>query len=281
MTLIRLALLTLAPGLAHAAEVFDGRPDPRPPTAALSPPPTPAATAGPVRRLFIGPAGPAVGTPEAARAASSRVLVIERLTGLINDSVCSGGVDPAIMLLHLARLYVDEGEYQVALAGDGDLADATRWLDKAVRLYRQILKYYPRSEGLDEAQFHLGYALLLLGDAGGALDAWKQLLQAYPDSTFAPAAYVGVGDVFLERGELYKSIAAYHKAAAVRDGELWPWASYRLGCYVGDYGMAVETLREVVDAGHPVPDDRTWQAALRARAEADLAWFEVRGGASG
>ena len=72
------------------------------------------------------------------------------------------GVQKAEMMLRLADLYAQEG-LELCLAetarGSSDFTESQAWLDKAIRLYRQLLDSYPTYARADQARASLDEVL--------------------------------------------------------------------------------------------------------------------------
>lgn len=206
------------------------------------------------------------------KAHQARLESIERLKELIKGLDTTAPADTkAEMLLRLSDLYFEEGRmlYLQEMASNQDAVDkcfntpgckiedikpdntnSRGWQDKSIKLYRQILQFYPQFGRADEATFYLGQALNDTGQADAANTEFTRLVKVYPDSQWVPDAYVLIGEYFFDnKGEAYKALSAYQKASAYKDHPKWPFAMYKLAwCFynVGDYGKAIETMKAVV-----------------------------------
>ena len=202
-------------------------------------------------------------------AEATRLQSIKYLKDLINQGEHSGPTK-AEMLLRLADLYFDQGrsiflremesydaEYEKCFNTDGckfenmepDNEKSGIWQEKSIKLYRLILKNYPRYKRADEATFYLGMALQDLGRAKEAVKEFTRLVKTYPDSSFVPDAFVNIGEYFFETNNAYKALLAYKKATNFRESPKYSFALYKLAwCYynVGEYGKGIEKMKAVV-----------------------------------
>ena len=178
------------------------------------------------------------------------------------------GEQRAEMMLRLADLYFEEGrdlyltEMQVFQKAYDDcfntngckpesvtteqyVVESRKWLDKSIKLYKQILDSYPQYARADEATFYLGSALQDVGQKDEAVNQFLNLVKMYPESRYVPDSYVLIGEYYFENNNAFKALQAYKHAASFRDSDKYPFAMYKLAwCYynVGDYGKAIDTM---------------------------------------
>lgn len=206
------------------------------------------------------------------KAHQARLESIDRLKELIKSLPEGTPADTkAEMLLRLSDLYFEEGRmlYLQEMAANQEAVDkcfntpgckiedikpdnvnSRSWQDKSIKLYRQILQFYPQFGRADEATFYLGQALNDTGQADAANAEFTRLVKVYPDSKWVPDAYILIGEYFFDnKGEAFKALSAYQKATAFKEHEKWAFAMYKLAwCFynVGDYGKSIETMKAVV-----------------------------------
>lgn len=160
----------------------------------------------------------------------------------------------AELRLRLASLYEDQAR-AVFLASEG--ADpGAEWIEKAGRLYSLILRDTPGWARADEASYGLAANLRTLGRADEADAELRRLVKGYPQSERLPDAYLLIGELAFDKGELGQAVAAYTRAAAFPGFDKHDYAQYKLGwCQynAGEIGEAVATLRKI--ARGPLADE--------------------------
>ena len=214
----------------------------------------------------------------------------------------------AEMLLRLADLYYEEGRdlridglaqfdaaYEACAADERCEAEAlnpadftreaTEWQTDSIALYREILSEHPGFFREDEATYFLAMGLLETGDSEGAIGEFTRLVRTYPDSRYAPDAYIGIGEFYFNLGNAYKALVAYQKAATYQDSDKIGFAHYKLAwCYynVGEVSKAVETMKAVVAQATPAKKGRRSASEerflLQDEALLDLTFFFAEGG---
>ena len=244
---------------------------------------------------------------EAAKAEATRKrhLEIEAAERLLSESRGLSSDQRADLMLRLADAYFREGRaiYLDEMGGytarvdacfddptcedlDAIVADHTEsseWYAKSIRLYRIVLDNYPNFPRADEAQFYLASALDDLDRDDEALKEYTRLARNYPESRFAPNAYMMVGELLFEQGEVYKALLAYKKTTAFRHHDYYSLALYKLAwCYynVGEYGLALDTLKRVITWTDDVLEGQDDRGAIDLREDAyrDLVRFCADGG---
>ena len=244
---------------------------------------------------------------EAAKlmATEKRHLEMEAAERLLSENRTLSSDQRADLMLRLADLYFREGRalyldemvpYLEAVDAcfndptcenidtvQADHGVSSEWHSKSIRLYRIILDNYPHYPRADEAQFYLASALDDLERNKEALQEYTRLARNYPESVYAPNAYMMIGELEFEDGDVYRALLAYKKTAAFRHHEYYSLALYKLSwCYynVGEYGLALDTLKRVItwtDDQLEGQDDRG-AFDLREDAYRDLVRFCADGG---
>lgn len=214
-------------------------------------------------------ASAAISEEYARLAQQKRLESIAFLKELLSEGSAEGD-RKAEMMLRLSDLYFEQGRalylsemeaYDVVFDRcfntDGcdteslqaDNSGSHEWQDKSIRLYKQILRSYPRYARADEATFFLASAQQDTGDRDSAVENYTKLVKLYPDSQYVPDSHVQIGEYYFDNGNAYKALLAYKKATAFRDSEKYSFALYKLGwCYynVGEYDKAIATMKSVV-----------------------------------
>ena len=240
-----------------------------------------------------------------AEATRKRHLEMEAAERLLSENRSLSSDQRADLMLRLADLYFREGrasyldemlpytEAVDACFDDPDCPDTSNivpdhtessgWHAKSIRLYRIILDNYPHYPRADEAQFYLASALDDLDRDDEALKEYVRLVRSYPESTYAPNAYMMIGEIQFEEGEVYRALLAYKKTTAYRHHQYYSLALYKLAwCYynVGEYGLALDTLKRVITWSDDTLEGKDHRGAFDLREDAyrDLVRFCADGG---
>lgn len=192
-----------------------------------------------------------------------------RLKDLLSRGTAEG-TQKAEMMLRLAELYFDEfrdlkldedrryqGEFDQCFNTPGcnsetlkaDYTSSSKWADRAIALYQNILQNYPQYQRSDEATFFLASSLQELDRKDEALSHYVNLVRTYQQSNFLADAYVQIGEYYFDTNNAYKALTAYQNATRFKDSPQYAFANYKLAwCFynVGEYGKAIDTMKGVV-----------------------------------
>ncbi len=229
------------------------------------------------------------------KAEEARLESIRRLKELLGRG--AKGDTKAEMMLRLAELYFDQGrsvyfgemesfdaEYERCFNTDGcnpdnmqpDNRNSKEWQSRAIKLYENILRSYPRYSRADQATFFLGSAYTDVGRQKDGVSAFKKLVKLYPQSAYVPDAYVLIGEYYFENNEAFPALKAYLKASAYTDHPKYGFAKYKLAwCQfnVGEYDQAINTMKEVVSFSMSASSDDKGNLQLQDEALKDLVRF--------
>lgn len=82
---------------------------------------------------------------------------------------------------------------------------------EAVTTFRKMIRIYPYSRLVQQAQYNVGYVYFLTGNYTQAIDEFKTLINKYPNTDWAARSQYNIGDAYYNAGEYQKSIASYKK----------------------------------------------------------------------
>jgi tetratricopeptide (TPR) repeat protein len=122
-----------------------------------------------------------------------------------------------------------------------------------VAWYERLDAGFPRYEKRDSLDFLLGYCLGEVGRLGDAARVYRELLRRYPASSYAPEAWVRLGDLSFEDerpGALDAAIAAYSNLERWPEHPLRDHALYMLGWSLfrkGELERALTTFTKLLD----------------------------------
>src|SRR5690606_19052143 len=127
----------------------------------------------------------------------------------------------------------------------------------AIDHYKQVIATHPEYERMDEVLFFLGYTLWEADQKEEALGAYRTLLTRFPNSKFAPDAYIAFGEWYFDNSEgkpdmLRSALEAYTKAASYTEARVYGYAIYKQGwCLYNltDYAGAADKFKATVYYG--------------------------------
>lgn len=145
---------------------------------------------------------------------------------------------------------------------------------QALDIYEKIIKEYPDYPRKDEVLFVLGYNLYEMGKKNEGVKYYWELIKKYPNSKYAPDAYLSLGEHFFNNNEVFKAIQAYEKALTFNDPKITVVALYKLAWCdynLGEYEKGIDKLKQVIAFAQKEGD----KSKIRLEREAmnDLALF--------
>lgn len=146
--------------------------------------------------------------------------------------------------LHYDKTELDfalaEQEYERRMAGI-DLETALsipeapqKDYSRSIGLYKRIIEEHPTYTYADGAYYMMGFCLARDGslqyDEEASRDVFQALVDKHPDSRFAVAAHLRLGDYYFDYNEVDKAIPHYEKVIALsgQDGDLYDDGLYKL-----------------------------------------------------
>lgn len=127
----------------------------------------------------------------------------------------------------------------------------------AIERYKEVIVTHPEYERMDEVLFFLGHNLWEADQKEEALGAYRTLLTRFPNSKFAPDAYIAFGEWYFDNSEgkpdmLRSALEAYTKAASYTEARVYGYAIYKQGwCLYNltDYAGAADKFKATVYYG--------------------------------
>ena len=104
----------------------------------------------------------------------------------------------------------DEGE-DYALFQIGQAAYNAGDAARASEAFRRLLQNYPDSEWRQASQYTLGYVRFQNQEFDAAIEAYRELIAAAPQDPLAAKAQYGIGDALFNAGDLDASVGAYRR----------------------------------------------------------------------
>ena len=80
---------------------------------------------------------------------------------------------------------------------------------EAITTFRRLLREYPDSDWVEEAQYNLGYLYFQNQNYQEAIGEYQKLIRDYPRDPLAAKAQYGIGDALFNAGNMEESVEAY------------------------------------------------------------------------
>ncbi len=130
-----------------------------------------------------------------------------------------------------------------------DLRRSEQYRDKAIEVYKQIIRRFPSYSKLDHVLFYLGFNYKEKGDREAAQKIFTLLIKKYPRSKFIPDTLFSFGEFFFDIDQVEPALRFYEKASKYKDSPVYGFALYKMGwCYynLGDYKAAIKKFVQVI-----------------------------------
>lgn len=162
------------------------------------------------------------------------------------------------VLLRLGQAYNLEGD-EILHHSDSDgkfTLKGRAYKDKALNIFKRIIKEYPNSEFADDAQYWLGefYSdsnTVWDNDYKQAIREYEILIKKYPDSELIPMAYLKIGDCYRWLEDYHQAIKEYERVIKYFPTTQEAILAQR---YIGmsytalkDYKRAIEEHQKIID----------------------------------
>ena len=130
---------------------------------------------------------------------------------------------------------------QLQAQQDKFLRQAKEASAKAARVYQALVQdpAFGTYKRMDEALYYYAFELGVLGKEVEMQEAYKRLIQNYPDSAFISQAYLAFADYYYGKGEIQNAVRLYEKVLVYKDSPVYAYALYKLGwCHLNPIGTA-------------------------------------------
>lgn len=192
----------------------------------------------------------------------------------------------------LAELYVEKSRYTFFLQAEQRpeglkgpmVSPETRLLkQKAVQIYKRLLREYPDFEDADKVTFYLAHEQREMGQFDAMIATLGQLITKYPKSPLRPNAELILGDYFFQKSDLKDAETHYQAILSAPRSAVQDLARYKMGWIRVNQGKFAESIPyfEAAAASAPVKGEDA-KKALDVKREALLdlvySYTEVRSG---
>ena len=121
---------------------------------------------------------------------------------------------------------------------------------RAKAAYRALLAAHPDAPEAAGALYGLAYCLQEEGAGDAALSAYQELVERFPDSTYAPEAFMRMGEQYFDRNQLAAAADAYRAVLQWPSSSFYEEALYKLGWTeyrLSDYEGAISVFTYLID----------------------------------
>jgi tetratricopeptide (TPR) repeat protein len=194
----------------------------------------------------------------------------------------------AELYLRLAELYIEKSRIVYFLrkrrqeAGGGQALDQyeSNMLKKqAIEIYQRILNQDPDFAYIDKVHFFMAHEYYELGQIEEMLSQYKALISKYPNSQYAPEAYLLLGDYYFnKKGDVDESTKHYEAVLNYARSPAVAAARYKLAwCRINlaDFGGAIKLFEQSVaspPAGTDLDIDTYRRVDVRLESLVDMAF---------
>lgn len=179
------------------------------------------------------------------------------------------------------KFLLDSEEYERMMADfDFDSAEEIpeapqKDYGRSVALYRRIIADHPDYEYIDGAYYMLGFCLARDGavqfDEEASRDVFQALVEQFPNSRFAAAAHLRLGEYYFDYNEVDAAIPHYEAVLKLAgpEGELYDEALYKLAWShykLSNYDQALTLFTELLDWSDDYLDRTGFESPTRPEA---------------
>lgn len=126
-------------------------------------------------------------------------------------------------------------------------ADALK--NQAIEIYQRILDHFPNFEQTDKVHFFMAHEFREMGKIKEMVFHYRQIIKAYPDSSYVPETYLLLGDHYFKSQNLDMAQTHYTKIIQYPQSPAYAIAQYKLGwCYINraDFLSAINRFEEAL-----------------------------------
>ncbi len=132
------------------------------------------------------------------------------------------------MYYMLAELLTEKGNYLYILKKESnkgvpeselDLTAEKRAKADAIEAFKQLMQRYPNYKSIDKVLYVVGQELKAIGESDQALQYFKKSSEQYPNSVFAVKSFMEIGNIFYEKKDFDFALDQYLKASKKAQGE--------------------------------------------------------------
>lgn len=156
-------------------------------------------------------------------------------------------------------------------------ASEAKEIRRAIGIYEQIQREFPRYPSMDLVIFNNAYAYQQLGNDKAAEQLYVRLTTQHQDSVLVPDSYLAIGELNYNRKSFSTALTNFKKVRAYPQARVYPYSMYKAGwCYYNmqDASAGLRELEDVVKFGRQVAaQNLDSKLDLRNEALRDMALF--------
>ncbi|MCG8553875.1 MAG: tetratricopeptide repeat protein [Proteobacteria bacterium] len=150
-----------------------------------------------------------------------------------------------------------------------------------IRTLATLVQDHPHFRRMDEVLFQLGFALEEMRQNDRALKVYRKLVKGYPQSRFIPHAYLSFAEHYFGNGEMRAALTFYRKVTDVPPGRnpVYGYAVYKQAwCHYNleDYRRSLQSFVETVEFAQKHPEAKDVKnLAKQSRREMVMPYAQV------
>lgn len=134
-------------------------------------------------------------------------------------------------------------------AADEKTSRAAR--DEMLKLYKEIIKYYPDYEQIDKIRYYMAFNLAEMGYAGEAYEQYSGIVREHSNSKYLAEAFLGMAEyTFTIEEDMPLALQQYQKVVSIdKSSSAASFAMYKMGwCYfnLGEPKRALAQFEKVI-----------------------------------
>ena len=113
--------------------------------------------------------------------------------------------------------------------------------EQAANVYKALVTdpKFQNYKRMDEALYYYAFELGQLGREQEMQDAYRRLINNYPNSSFISQAYLAFADYYYNKSEIQNAVRLYEKVLTFKDSPVYAYALYKLAwCHLNPIGTA-------------------------------------------
>ncbi|UCG38034.1 MAG: tetratricopeptide repeat protein [bacterium] len=152
----------------------------------------------------------------------------------------------------LAELLFDTERERIRsiLETQGDTASVIPDFSEAIEAYRVVIENFPEHPLAEDALYGMAYCFTEQGDQDRAAEGYARLVQTFPDTRYAVEIHMRLGEHYFTMEDMNQAIEHYLFVVQRGQWEYREKALYKLGwCYYNrdDYDQAIDTFFSIID----------------------------------
>ncbi len=212
---------------------------------------------------------------------------IEALQNIIKKK--KGTPQEADMLNRLAELYMRKsksGRFFDLQKQDGKkqmssfpvaMEKGADWLNKAIKVYNQILTQFPKFSDTDSVLFNSAFAYQQINQNKNSETNYKALIDRFPNSQLLPDSLLALGELLYDHGRFSDAKIYFERIEEFPDSRVYVYGLYKLGWTyynLKNSSDAIKKLKLVIEKNPPETETSNRKGYyLRKEAIRDLVLF--------